>query len=82
MSNEMRDSLEAKVSDTSDTLDHPTPKPDPSKDRPELGEHLPTMPDPTKEDPVPPRIDPAGERPPQIDDPRDDDDSGVEKKWA
>jgi hypothetical protein len=87
MSNEMRDGLEAKVGDNSDILDHPTPRPDPSKDRPERGEHLPTMPDPTKNDPetgehVPGRIDPTEGHPPQIDDPRDDEDPDVEKKWA
>jgi len=78
MSNEIGDSLEAKIGDT---LDHPTtPRPDPSKDRQEHGEHLPTMPDPSKDDPetgehVPGRIDPAEELPPQIDDIDDDDGS-------
>ena len=48
MSGEMEKLFKAK---TTDPTDHPTRRPDPSNDRPERGEHLPTMPDPAQNDP-------------------------------
>jgi hypothetical protein len=84
MANEMRRSFKA----SADPTDHATPRPEPSKDRPEHGEHLPTMPDPTQNDPEGgrhvPSIDPTDNPPVQIDEPRprSGEDSEIEKKWA
>jgi hypothetical protein len=90
MSSEPGETFKAR---TADPIDHPTPRPDPSRDpsrnpsrtppndRPERGEHLPTMPDPAQNDPetgehVPASIDPTEKLPFQNDPrPRDAKDS-------